>query len=417
MNKLLIMSIAVSAFALGASAQWMRLDDSPGQIVKDIIEDNGVLYIGVNRSGVFKSGDGGATWDSLNTGMETWESRAINEILVSEDTLWAATDDGIYRSENGGASWTKRSTGIPIGGGAVHEFTLSLFEHNGSLFTGAWTGIYRSDDRGASWYVVNTDTPGVGPKDFEEHHGLLFAARESINTPYAYISTDDGATWSAYNTVEMPTISFYSDGNNLWCTTIDGVHLSTDDGATWERRGAGLPPDPYNSDILRLNGYLFTSMENAFEVVVLRSANEGITWEDCSEGISNEVFSTEMLFVFNDKLLVGTSNGLWQRDTSMTVESTFESTAPIVKSPQLIHSYPNPFNASTTISFQVPELAQVRLTVNNLLGQSVKELINERLTQGAYSVNFEAGDLPSGIYLVSLASGHNYSTQRIVLLK
>jgi hypothetical protein len=69
----------------------------------------------------------------------------------------------------------------------------------------------------------------------------------------------------------------------------------------------------------------------------------------------------------------------------------------------LRQNYPNPFNPSTTISFSMPEAANVKLTIINMLGQVVAELINGSLSAGEHSFNFNAGNLPSGTYFYRLA--------------
>jgi photosystem II stability/assembly factor-like uncharacterized protein len=416
MFKLLSVLVMLLMLAINGLAQWTRIETSPDQVVLDITEDNGVLYIGVNRTGAFKSTDHGETWDPINSGLVELEARSIYKILISGDTLWAATDDGIYRSENGGENWNKRSNGIPVAGGALFEHTQSLFDYNGSLFTGAWTGIYKSDDRGENWYPVNTETSGVGPRHFMEHHGILFAARESNNTPYAYRSTTNGESWTPYNTLGFPSFSFYSDGDNLWCGSIVGVWLSTDDGQTWEQKNEGLPPDPYNSCVLRLNGYMITSQQVAFDSAVFVSSDEGEHWENFSEGIES-VYHVEKLFVHENFLLAGTNDGLFRRDTAITVPNAVDPVVQTPESPQLLESYPNPFNATTTLAYHLPASGLVSLRIFDLLGREVAVLKDGFVSSGNYQATFNGDNLSSGIYFARLEAGAFSQTMKMVLLK
>ncbi len=66
---------------------------------------------------------------------------------------------------------------------------------------------------------------------------------------------------------------------------------------------------------------------------------------------------------------------------------------------KLYQNFPNPFNPATTIKFNLERDGLTRLTVYNLLGQKVAELINRNLTRGEYNISFNAGNLPSGIYI------------------
>ncbi|MFV1981508.1 MAG: T9SS type A sorting domain-containing protein, partial [Rhodothermia bacterium] len=72
---------------------------------------------------------------------------------------------------------------------------------------------------------------------------------------------------------------------------------------------------------------------------------------------------------------------------------------------ELSRNYPNPFNPSTTLSYALPERAQVRLTVFDALGRAVRELVRADQAAGRYSVSFDAQGLPSGMYFYRLEAG------------
>jgi len=68
----------------------------------------------------------------------------------------------------------------------------------------------------------------------------------------------------------------------------------------------------------------------------------------------------------------------------------------------LSQNYPNPFNPNTVVSFSVPTDSKVKLEVFNILGQSVNVLLNEEKSAGTYEIAWNADNLPSGIYFVSI---------------
>jgi len=78
---------------------------------------------------------------------------------------------------------------------------------------------------------------------------------------------------------------------------------------------------------------------------------------------------------------------------------------------------PNPFNPSTTIRFDLPEAGEVSLNVYNIGGQRVAELINSYHQPGYHSIEWNADNLPSGIYFARLYAGEYKSTQKLLLLK
>lgn len=84
---------------------------------------------------------------------------------------------------------------------------------------------------------------------------------------------------------------------------------------------------------------------------------------------------------------------------------------------ELLQNYPNPFNPNTKITFSVPEKSNIILKVFNTLGEEVAELVNENLEAGIHTQNFNASELPSGIYLYTLQTGDQLISKKMTLIK
>jgi dienelactone hydrolase len=84
---------------------------------------------------------------------------------------------------------------------------------------------------------------------------------------------------------------------------------------------------------------------------------------------------------------------------------------------RLEQNYPNPFNPSTTIQYDVPSHMHVVLTIYNILGQSVAELVNAEKNAGHYETRFDASALASGVYLYRLQAGSNVQTRKLIVLR
>ncbi|MCX7834531.1 MAG: T9SS type A sorting domain-containing protein [bacterium] len=84
---------------------------------------------------------------------------------------------------------------------------------------------------------------------------------------------------------------------------------------------------------------------------------------------------------------------------------------------QLHQNFPNPFNPSTEIRFDLPKDGFTKLTVYNLLGQKVVELLNQSLPAGYHSVRFDASQLAAGVYVYQLESGGYHSFKKMILVK
>ena len=84
---------------------------------------------------------------------------------------------------------------------------------------------------------------------------------------------------------------------------------------------------------------------------------------------------------------------------------------------RLEQNFPNPFNPSTSISFTLPQSEHVQITVHNMLGQQVQTLVNGVQAAGTHTVQFNAENLSSGIYIYRMQAGSYASSMRMTLLK
>ena len=84
---------------------------------------------------------------------------------------------------------------------------------------------------------------------------------------------------------------------------------------------------------------------------------------------------------------------------------------------KLNQNYPNPFNPSTTISYQIPKQSFVTLKVYDALGKEVETLVNSVELPGQNSVNFNSGNLSSGVYYYKISAGDFAEMKKMVLLK
>jgi len=83
----------------------------------------------------------------------------------------------------------------------------------------------------------------------------------------------------------------------------------------------------------------------------------------------------------------------------------------------LSQNFPNPFNPTTTIVFQLSKASHASLTVMNDVGEVVSTIVKEYLPAGTYKANFDASKLASGVYFYRLVAGSFVETKRMLLLK
>lgn len=100
-----------------------------------------------------------------------------------------------------------------------------------------------------------------------------------------------------------------------------------------------------------------------------------------------------------------------------TLVSVHEEPAYRPLSFELLQSYPNPFNPSTSISYSLPKQTRVRLQVFNPLGQIVTTLVDQEKSPGTYTVKWDASTRPSGLYFYRMTAGEFVQTKKAVHLK
>jgi len=99
-------------------------------------------------------------------------------------------------------------------------------------------------------------------------------------------------------------------------------------------------------------------------------------------------------------------------------ETNSVSVVPVLPDKFILHqNYPNPFNTSTVITYELPNSGFVTIRVLDVLGNVIGKLVDEEKPSGEYSINFNASNLPSGIYFYRITSGKFTATKKLIILK
>ncbi len=101
----------------------------------------------------------------------------------------------------------------------------------------------------------------------------------------------------------------------------------------------------------------------------------------------------------------------------VTSVERIEDTVEVPKDFILLQNFPNPFNPSTEIRFNLNQPSPTVLKIYNLKGQEVATLVDEELLAGSYKVTFEPTNLPSGVYVYRLESVGQIEARKMILLK
>lgn len=176
----------------------------------------------------------------------------------------------------------------------------------------------------------------------------------------------------------------------------------------------------------------FTNWGDAF----VGNANAVVCFTDSAEGrtmgIHNANAGYKTVFLGFDPLTldagVGPTAAYWTEPnvssvigsalTWFGVSSDVEETTPgVVSEYNLSQNYPNPFNPETKITYSISQPGLVKLSVYNVLGQKIADLVNEHKAPATYHVSWNAKDVASGVYFYRIEAGDYTKTMKMMLLR
>ena len=251
-------------------------------------------------------------------------------------------------------------------------------------------------------------------------------------TPYSYVINEDQ---------EDAIVDYISSGHNVYleggdCWVWDPNHeelcqafgiIGLDDGEEIENPILGVE-DTFTEGM----SFDYVSTNNYIDQVEPAAGAELIfQYDDIGIGIANQTHTHSTVgLCFEFSGLAGNNPVSSQENLFRQILHYFHSIQPEVAGLgldgvsdalpdhySLDQNYPNPFNPVTTIDFGLPEEAVVNLTVYNIQGREVAELVNGWRDAGVHEVTFDASDLASGIYLYRLKAAKFAATGKMVLVK
>jgi photosystem II stability/assembly factor-like uncharacterized protein len=384
---------------------------------KEISSGNPYIYAGTLLKGVFLSRDNGNTWTNIGL-----NDHAIYSFLFKDSNLFAAAGfntvnnplaGGIFVSTNDGTSWTEVDKNL--NDGFFNYYVNALSTDGNNILAGTQWGLYKSTNNGIDWNAAGLANKFI-KQIFVASSYIIATTMDSV-----YRSTDDGQNWtnisnglpngSIYSLAEVSNAS-YSGSYKLFLGTQHGVYSSTNGGLSWEASGL----DSCSVFCMTESGGNLFAGTDYSHGRVFASTDEGKSWAQIAANLNNQ--DVIRIYSIGNYIYVslGYYGGVWRRPLSEVVTAT-EQRNNLVVHFYLQQNYPNPFNPTTTINYSIPKESLVTIKVYDLLGREIKTLVNEDRPAGKYSVNFNANNLSSGIYLYTIKAGSFVQTKKMVLLK
>lgn len=271
------------------SGNWTQVNGLTG--FNTIVSDGNNLYA-AGSNGVYLSTDQGSDWTVLDTNLTgSFTIAALNGDLFIGDNSTA--QNGIYRSTDGGRTWVAKDSGLSTPFSGLYQ-TINCFGINGkTIFAGTSSnGIFKSTDNGDSWSPANNGVSyGASVSCFTVSGSNVIAGTQSGT----YLSTDDGATWTANDSGLVNTSPYYSGLPYVMSLAVNGgilyagaygaqVYLSQDNGQSWLDIGANLPGSGQSAiGIAASDSSLVVVDDNG----IFKSTNGGNNWQSINGNLPN----------------------------------------------------------------------------------------------------------------------------------
>ena len=372
-------------YSSDGGTNWARLDSLLGEGVIVGLERNidNTIYIikcpcqSGSAGTLQKTTNNGQSWELINNISNngiSWIRISpfnSNEMYAIDVNSFGGGDilNSLFKSTDGGTNWEEIGSFPSDSHGNRLTVALDLL-HDSTLYAGVSTDLigdyfFKSTDKGDNWFFVSTP-PTVPGEIYTDY----FIPNIIYLIPGPYVSTSGGLNWFVADsgfTENSYYFSFYQDKSKarlLYILLTDGLYASGNDTFYWTR----------------VEGSEFLPLDLPFGIRNLKN----ITIDEISK-----------------RIYLGTSNGIYRKSV---VTSVLEEEMLDIEEFILDQNFPNPFNPTTTINYNLLKNAFVTLKVYDLLGNEVAILVNEEKQRGNYKLEFNGSNLSSGVYFYVLTA-------------
>jgi len=260
--------------------------------VRSLISFGDSIFAGTQGDGIYRSSDRGDTWTKTDPDNPLLTGTLVFTFCTKDDALYAGAANGIYKSTDGGATFETILNGFPTN---INVTAYSLTVSNGNILaavsvsfsaSSGLDAIFYSNDDGNSWHQSNLPVEAVFVSSVASDGSPLAYAgvyTQSFSTTGLYKSTDGGLTWASRTTslsVDIERIAV--NGSNVLASTLFTAYYSTDFGeVVWIP--SSLPGSALHGgvDTYTLRGNSIYAGNESMYV----STNSGASWTPIREGM------------------------------------------------------------------------------------------------------------------------------------
>lgn len=365
---------------------------------------------------IYKTTDGGNNWVRQPLGVIP-EPNIASAFVVDSLNAWVSGSLGVFKTTNGGTSWAKDSVEGPL-----NPFTdIKMVDATIGYGVGAVGKVYKTTNGGTLWQLIYSHPQSINLSTLQvvnPNFVVVFGANGAVLS-----TTDGGVTWLTKSLNATAALNSFHTYNPVTNTLT--IYACCQNGFLLKNTISILPIELTGFSVsglgrdVVLNWTTATELNNrGFEV---QRKKTGGDWESLSfiNGKGTSTKTSEYKFVDKTPGEGKFSYRLKQIDYDGSTWTSYSVDVEIGNPMEfeLSQNFPNPFNPSTVIRFALPEAGVTTLKVYNSAGEEVATLFNEYLETGTHSIKFDASKLSSGIYFYKLESGKFSAVKKMSLIK
>jgi Secretion system C-terminal sorting domain len=214
-----------------------------------------------------------------------------------------------------------------------------------------------------------------------------------------------------YSNYKVISLFNSTDGGTSWVNISGNLEQNAD--------GSGSGPSVRWIDAITTGGVTTYYAATSTGLYSTNNISNGPTTQWALEGASTigNVVCPMVAARSSDGLVVVATHGSGVFSANQTVVGVESNNSVIPTSFTLSQNYPNPFNPTTKINFTLPSPNNVKITVYDITGKRIADLLNQQLDAGSHTVDFNAANLASGTYIYRIQAGNFVEAKKMVLLK
>lgn len=429
MKRFLIFACIVGFFETSFCQEFWEPYGRPGDglICFSLASAGHFYYCGTN-SGFYRYSDFDGDWQYMG-----FQNYVLLDISNAGNQVFAIVgQQSLYHSNNYGTTWSL--VNLPV----VYDFVIA----DDLILVGVANNdkILRSSDYGVSWEPSGAGLPGgsqISGLGFVGDGQFLAGLWSSQNTGHLYRSTDGGLSWVPTNIEGLPGIAefhFAKTGTHSYVGTrhneghVGTIYRSSGGTRKWIEFNEGLPPNfGVTSLIVNPAGEVIASSARNHFGGVYFYADKNEQWTEIESGLSDKKVYSVTLTKDQYLLAATESGGVFRsyRPIRSLTDSDFVMGIETVPKPgkiSAIGNYPNPFNPSTVIRYQLGSNDWVTVTVFDLMGQRIATLHDSFQFAGRHELVWKGtteGGTPvaSGLYIYRIVANNDSAVGKMLLVR